>query len=139
LAELSPLNSELFQALPGLSAKEVQRVISSTSEEEYEFIRLLARSLLLWMPMLLPLMRLSLGAKGVAMVDAAQSLFHDPPAGVHEALIIGMLLSLRVKGSDQAQIRELMQGLTADSIDTEMRSLIATETRPGARAGGLGG
>lgn len=64
LAELSPLTGELVQALPGISAKEVQHVIGSASEEEYEFVRLLARSLLLWVPMLLPLMRSSPGREG---------------------------------------------------------------------------
>jgi hypothetical protein len=129
LAHLSPLNTKIGRLLPHLSAEYIRAVVASAGEEEYELVRLLVRTLLLWLPMLLPLMRSSTGSKGIAIFDAAQELFRDAPAEVHEVITIGMLVSLQVKAPEPGAIRDLLAGMSLGTIDAEMLTLIPTETR----------
>lgn len=135
LAELSPLSDEIVRLIPRLSVERVQAVLASARDRDYEFIRLLARPLLLWLPMLFKVMRASLGARGVALVDAAQEMLGDPPAAVHEAIVIGMLLSLHAKVPDQEHLDELVRELSASRIDAEMLKLVPASMRRDALLG----
>jgi hypothetical protein len=129
LAHLSSLNGDIGRLLPRISAEDIGAAVTSASDEEYELVRLLARTTLLWMPMLLTLMRSSLGVKGVAFLDAAQQLFRDPPAEIHIVITTAMLVSLRAKAPSPEEIRRLMAGIEPGMIDAEMFSLIPKTTR----------
>ena len=132
LTEFSPLNDEIVRLIPRLSVERVQTVLASAPDRDYEFIRLLARHLLLWLPVLLTVMRSSLGARGVALTDAAQEMLGDPPAAVYEAIVIGMLLSLHAKAPDPERLDEFVRELSADGIDAEMLKLIPASMRRNA-------
>ncbi|HEV2974529.1 MAG TPA: hypothetical protein VGX69_05975 [Solirubrobacteraceae bacterium] len=129
LTELSPLNDEIVRLIPRLSVERVQTVLISAPDRDYEFVRLLARPLLLWLPVLLTVMRSTLGARGVALADAAQEMLGDPPAAVHGAIVIGMLVSLHAKAPDQERLDELVRELSAGAIDAEMLKLVPTSLR----------
>jgi hypothetical protein len=135
LTELSPLNTETVRLIPRLSVERVQAVLVSAPDRDYEFVRLLARPLLLWLPVLLTVMRSSLGAKGVAIADAAQEMLGDPPAAAHEAIVIGMLISLHAKAPDQERLDELVNELSTGVIDAEMLKLIPASMRRDAFRG----
>lgn len=132
LTELSPLSGDVVHLLPQLSVEHVRASLASAPAREFEFVRLLARPLLSWLPMLLTVMRSSLGVRGVALADAAQELLSDPPAAAYEAITIAMLVSLHAKAPDQDKLDELMGDLRAGAIDAEMLALVPTPIREDA-------
>lgn len=129
LAHLFPLNDSIGRLLPLISVQDIRAAIASASEEEYELVRWIARTVLLWLPMLLTFMRSSVGAKGVALLDAARQRFHDPPAAIHEEITIAMIVLLQAKAPAREEIRRLMAGVTPATIDAEMLSLIPKTAR----------
>ncbi len=124
LAHLSPLETMLQLAREWFSAERLCAVVDARGAEDYEFVRFLARALLLWMPLLVPLMGTALGSKAVPLVDASKALGPDVPAEVAAALVLTMLVSLEIKGTSPEQLDDLLADMDPGSIDREMLSLI---------------
>lgn len=129
-AELSPLNGMNISRLQQLiSVEHIGEVIDTASAEEYELVRLIGRAMLLWLPMLLPVMRQLAGQKGAPLVDAGLEMFGDPAAEAYVVSTVGMLVSLHAKAHAGEEIRSLLAGITPGAIDSEIFSFIPAEMR----------
>jgi DNA-binding transcriptional MerR regulator len=124
LAHLSPVESLVAMAREQLSAERLHALIDTRATEDYEFVRLLARTLMLWMPLLVPTMGALIGSKAVALVDAAAELGPDVPAEVGAGLVLSMLVSLEVKGRSSERITRLLAELELGAVDSELLSLV---------------
>lgn len=129
-AELSPLNGMNIGRLQRLiSVEHIGEVIDTASGEEYELVRLIGRAMLLWLPMLLPVMRPLAGQKGAPLVDAGLEMFGDPSAEAYVVSTVGMLVSLHAKAHAGEEIRSLLDDITPGAIDAELFSFIPAEMR----------
>jgi hypothetical protein len=129
-AELSPLNGMNIGHLQKLmSVEHIGEVIDTASVEEYEIVRLIGRAMLLWLPMLVPVMRQLAGQKGAPLADAALEMFGDPAAEAYVVSTVGMLVSVHAKAHAGEEIRSLLAGTTPRAIDSELFSLIPVEMR----------
>jgi hypothetical protein len=129
LAELSPLHNGVIALVPVLSLSDAQTTIAEATEEQYELIRRLARATLLWVPLLVPLIETTIGAKAVPLTSAARDMFRDPPAEVHAVIATSMLVSLTTKAPGQPEIERLLSQMTPGAVDREMLSLITDNAR----------
>ena len=124
LAHLSPVEDLVAAAREQLSVDRLHALIDDRTSEDYEFVRLLARTLMLWMPLLIPAMGALIGSKAVALVDAAAELGSETPAEVGAVLVLAMLVSLELKSTSSEQISGFLAELDVNAIDSELLSLI---------------
>lgn len=82
--------------------------------------------MLVFLP-LLPLLRSSTGQQGVALLNAAEQLFSDPPAATFQALTLFTLLSLKAKALAPEEISENIANLSPGTVNAEIRALLSSE------------
>jgi DNA-binding transcriptional MerR regulator len=122
--------SERLARLP--QPDEVSGVIADVTDDEFEFVRRLVQVMTVWTPLLLPLLLDDVGAKAEPFATLARSFFADTPPGFYPFIVVTLLVMLRAKGRDHADLRTHVLALTPGAVDVEMLRTLPVGARRGA-------
>ena len=122
--------SERLARLP--SPDKAVGVISDATEDEFEFVRRLVQVMIVWGPLLLPLVLDGEGAKAEPFATLARDFFADTPPRFYPFVVVALLVMLRAGGPDEAELRAHVAALAPGALDVDMLRNLPAGTRRGA-------
>jgi hypothetical protein len=111
------------------SPAEIEQILAGASDEELEFVRRFAHMLVVWMPLLVPVLADSYGAKGRPMVEIAERLYEDPRPEYHAFLVAVLLIAVHARGHNPEALRGPLADLTPGGIGLQMLAMFPPSGR----------
>lgn len=116
------------------SPAQLEAILEHAPPEELELARRITRMLVIWVPVVLPGLLESYGAKGLAMTTMADKMFKDIRPEFLVFSLTGLLFSLDTHGHELHQLRAQLAELTPGAIGLDMLQAVP----PAARRDAIG-
>lgn len=114
---------------------EVKRVIVTASDDEYEFVRRMVQMMVIWTPLLLPLLLSEYGANADGFVTLVRGMFDELRPSFYPLLVGALLVLLHGKDATGEELHQHIRALEPGRLDLEFLLSLPTEVRAGALAG----
>lgn len=106
------------------STEQLHAVVENASDEEYEFVRRLTHGMVVWVPLLLPMLASEFGEKAAPLAAAAGELFGDLRPDYYSFAVITFLVALRAKKYTAEELLRHTDSLQPEKATLELLTKI---------------
>jgi hypothetical protein len=132
LAAVMPLDEDTLRMARLPSPERVHAVIAAAPAEELEYVRRILNAILVWLPLVMPVILAEYGAKAVALIDVAADVFEDPQPQYYAFAVLALLISLHAKAHAVEDLRAELANMSATTINREMLEMLPEAQRASA-------